>query len=148
MRLFNQLAPEVQSLFAREVAEQRAMATDVADLQAWARSLPSPDARATAFGGAAAGLYKRDAALVAPLLRELKGGERDAALHGLAGAMAYQAPLEAASHALAIQQMELRRAAVGRVLSSWMARDAASAREWLKSASIIPADWKQEWLTR
>jgi hypothetical protein len=148
MRLFAQMPLEVQSVHAGSVAWQRAKQMDVADLQAWARTLPSPEARETAFAGAAAGFYERDAALVAPLLRELKGGERDAALHGLAGAMAYQAPLEAASHALAIQQMALRRAAVGQVLSSWMARDAASAREWLTSASSIPTDWKQDWQKR
>ena len=126
--------------------EKRIEQGDVTDLRPWAqRFVPGP-ARANAVAGAMSAAYRRDATSVQTLLASTPTpADHDAALRGLAETMSDSAPADAATRALSIGDLAVRRETLGDIFTDWQRRDATAAGAWLQNAANVPAAWKQAW---
>jgi hypothetical protein len=149
MRLFDQLPAEAQERQAARLGKGRFEAgLKLVDLANWTAQFTEGPVRQNAIIGILTAAFEKDASQVEPLLASVKtSADHDAALRGLAAAMSWNEPNEAATRALQINDLSIRQEALEAVMFSWLKRDPTKGQEWLTAqGSTIPETWKQGWL--
>jgi hypothetical protein len=117
------------------------------DLESSAQNFAPGPARESAIAGAMQSAYRRDASQMEKLLATASSeSDRDAAVSGLAQAMAATAPEAAAARALNIKNPDTRFAALDRVAAIWAGQNLAAFKAWVETQSVIPIAWRKELL--
>jgi len=142
--LYRQLPEEAQIENARVLGIVRARQGEPHEFSDWLQNFPAGAARSNAVTGALADAALRDSVYGKTLLGSLTTpADRDA---GLRGMIPFTPPAAAAPLALEISDPQMRKDALEGVVTAWLKKEPAAARDWIDGATAVPTSWKQEWL--
>jgi hypothetical protein len=111
---------------------------------AWTSAQPAGEVRSVAIKSLVGQQVQNDIASISAFTDAWRPGpDRDAALSGASGTVAYNQPMRGVELARQIGNAEMRDAALQNVVWTWSMRDFAGAKTWIASAPELSASMRQ-----